>query len=332
MALTITVRSGDAASPPTITFDSPKIVLGRGEGCEVRLPDPSVSHRHASIQQRGTDYIVVDEGSTNGTFVGPVRLSPGAPRVLTSGDVLRLGRFRLDVRIESVPPTRQPHLATKEVALSLVAGALEAQGDPACVRVRVVEGPDQGLELALDGFDRAYVAGRSSSADLCLTDTDASRRHVEIRRRGGGLFVTDFGSKNGSALDGEPLAPGEKRPWTVGSPLTIGQDVIVFDDPLSEALAELERGPDEALDDNGELGEPSPADETTDHDEPASTRTHSTGSEHSAAPIAKAPLREPGARTVTAGGWRAADLLVGLFALVVLGLSLMGLWWLFRVD
>ncbi|HMR74041.1 MAG TPA: FHA domain-containing protein, partial [Polyangiaceae bacterium] len=85
MALTIVIRSGDAKSPPKVTFDSPRVVGGRGEGCEVRLPDPSVSHRHASIRQRGTDYIVLDEGSTNGTFVGPVRLSPQAPRVLKSG-------------------------------------------------------------------------------------------------------------------------------------------------------------------------------------------------------------------------------------------------------
>ena len=85
MALTVVVRSGDLKSQATITFDAPRIVIGRGDGCEIRLPDPSVSHRHASIRQRGTDYVVIDEGSSNGTFVGPVRLSPQAPRVVRSG-------------------------------------------------------------------------------------------------------------------------------------------------------------------------------------------------------------------------------------------------------
>ena len=91
MALTVVVRSGDLKSQATITFDAPRIVIGRGDGCEIRLPDPSVSHRHASIRQRGTDYVVVDEGSSNGTFVGPVRLSPHAPRVVRSGDLIRVG-------------------------------------------------------------------------------------------------------------------------------------------------------------------------------------------------------------------------------------------------
>ena len=93
MALTVVVRSGELSKPASITFDAPRIVLGRGDGCEVLLPDPSISQRHASIRQRGTDYVVIDEGSTNGTFVGPVRLSPHAPRVLKTGDLLRLGRI-----------------------------------------------------------------------------------------------------------------------------------------------------------------------------------------------------------------------------------------------
>ena len=108
MALTVVVRSGDAATPPKVTFDSPRIVIGRGEGCDVRLPDPSVSHRHASIRQRGSEYIVVDEGSTNGTFVGPVRLSPQAPRVVRTGDMVRIGRIWLELSIEHVVPTANP--------------------------------------------------------------------------------------------------------------------------------------------------------------------------------------------------------------------------------
>ena len=38
-------------------------------------------------------YIVVDEASTNGTFVGPVRLPPHTPRIVRSGDLIRLGRI-----------------------------------------------------------------------------------------------------------------------------------------------------------------------------------------------------------------------------------------------
>ena len=166
MALTVVVRSGDVKSAPQITFDAPRIVIGRGDGCEVRLPDPSVSHRHASIRQRGTDYIVIDEGSSNGTFVGVVRLSPQAPRVLRTGDQIRVGRIWLEVRIEQALPTPNAQMATKELALSLVAAALSEQGEPARATVTVSEGPDTGAELTIEDFERAYVVGRGSGADL----------------------------------------------------------------------------------------------------------------------------------------------------------------------
>jgi len=79
----------------------------------VRLPDPTVSHRHASLRQRGTDYIIVDEDSTNGTFVGPVRLPPQTPRVIRSGDLVRVGRVWLELLCEQALATEQAHLATQ---------------------------------------------------------------------------------------------------------------------------------------------------------------------------------------------------------------------------
>src|SRR6185503_3907724 len=147
MALTVVIRSGELKMPATITFDAPRIVIGRGDGCEVRLPDPSVSHRHASIRQRGTDYVVVDEGSSNGTFVGPVRLSAQAPRVLRHHDLIRVGRVWLEVRVEQAVPTANPQATTREIALGLVAAALSAQGEDVSARVRVEDGPDVGREL-----------------------------------------------------------------------------------------------------------------------------------------------------------------------------------------
>src|SRR3954451_14756487 len=120
MALTVVIRSGDNQKPASITLDAPRLVIGRGDGCEVRLPDPSVSHRHASIRQRGTEYIVIDEGSTNGTFVGPVRLSAGAPRILKSGYLVRVGRVWLEATVDQSLPTQNAPLATRELALGLV--------------------------------------------------------------------------------------------------------------------------------------------------------------------------------------------------------------------
>ncbi|MBN1607867.1 MAG: FHA domain-containing protein, partial [Polyangiaceae bacterium] len=256
MALTIVVRSNASASAPGISFDAPRIVIGRGASCDVRLPDPSVSQRHASVRQRGTEYIVVDEGSTNGTFVGPVRLSPQAPRVLRSGDLVRVGRIWLEVRLELAPATHNPQAATRELALSLVQQALAADGEAAGARIEVVEGPDAGAKLGLEEFERPYVIGRGKTCDLPLTDDDASRRHVELVRRGAQVLVRDLGSKNGTTLGEAALLRDKPAAWASGTVLGIGSNRLTFHDPVSEALAELEQMADEHMRDDESVEPP----------------------------------------------------------------------------
>jgi pSer/pThr/pTyr-binding forkhead associated (FHA) protein len=324
MALTVVVRSGEPKVAPAITFDAPRIVIGRGDGCEVRLPDASVSHRHASIRQRGTDYIVVDEGSTNGTFVGPVRLSPQSPRILRSGDLVRIGRIWLEIRIEQAPPTQQPAQVTREIALGLVAGALAAQGETASVRIQVVEGPDAGRELEILDFERPHVIGRTDSADLALDDVDVSRRHTEIFRKGGQLWVRDLGSKNGTRLGDKKLEGGKEAPWPENTPLFVGNDRLSYEDPLGEALEELERAADERMREDDSVDPP--ATETppppSAAPEPVPTEARPGG------PIAAVPERKR-QRAAPKPGWGTTDLLVALIALVVLAASVVGLIWLF---
>lgn len=320
MALTVVVRSGDHPTPLKISFDAPRIVIGRGEGCEVRLPDPSVSHRHASIRQRGSDYVVVDEGSTNGTFVGPVRLSPQAPRMVRSGELVRIGRIWLELLIEPVPVTDDTQLATREIALSLVASGLSVHGEAAVVKLTVTAGPDAGRDLALSESGRAYVIGRGQGLDLSLTDADASRRHVEVGRRGVTIWVKDLGSKNGAMLDGVMLAPNKETPWPRGKKLTLGATELGYEDPVADALQEIEACSDEKMRDSDNIDPPVGA-------APPSPLPPADGG---AAPIVKPPQAKP--RATTDRGFRTADVVIALLAIAVLVASLIGLLWLSRMK
>ena len=69
--------------------------VGRGEGVDVRLSDPSVSRLHAELVRRGPYVYVTDLGlSTNGTRVNG---RPVGRRVLADGDVLSFGMARCRV-------------------------------------------------------------------------------------------------------------------------------------------------------------------------------------------------------------------------------------------
>ncbi len=323
MALTVVVRSGDHPTPLKLSLDAPRIVIGRGEGCEIRLPDPSVSHRHASIRQRGSDYAVVDEGSTNGTFVGPVRLSPQAPRVIRNGELLRVGRIWLELSIESVPPTDDLQLATRELALSLVSSALAAQGEAAAVKLLVHAGPDEGKELLLTEPGRAYTIGRAPGLDLTLSDPDASRRHVEVGRRGALLWVKDLGSKNGALLDGKPLVANKETVWPRARLVRLGATQLAYDDPVAEALVEIEASSDEKMRDVDRVDPPK---ESAPPPSPVPG-----GPASSAAPIARVPQKPEGARR-SEGGFRSADVAIALLALLVLAASVIGIVWLSRMK
>jgi diguanylate cyclase (GGDEF)-like protein len=65
-----------------------KTVLGRGDKTDVRIVDDGVSREHAAVQREGGKVVLVDLGSTNGTFCNGVRV----PRQeLVDGDKISIG-------------------------------------------------------------------------------------------------------------------------------------------------------------------------------------------------------------------------------------------------
>jgi pSer/pThr/pTyr-binding forkhead associated (FHA) protein len=66
--------------------------IGRGLAADLRLDDASVSRRHAILVNRDSGTQVLDERSSNGTFVNGRRISQAD---LRNGDTLVLGRLLL---------------------------------------------------------------------------------------------------------------------------------------------------------------------------------------------------------------------------------------------
>jgi two-component system response regulator HydG len=62
--------------------------VGRGVDCQILLNDPRCSRVHACIVQRGDQWWVRDEGSTNGTFLNGQKVDEAQ---LASGNLLRIG-------------------------------------------------------------------------------------------------------------------------------------------------------------------------------------------------------------------------------------------------
>jgi pSer/pThr/pTyr-binding forkhead associated (FHA) protein len=70
-----------------------KTTVGRVEDNSFQIADSSISGHHCEILSRGSDVVVKDLNSTNGTFINGERVT--TERVLKPGQILRLGQVEL---------------------------------------------------------------------------------------------------------------------------------------------------------------------------------------------------------------------------------------------
>lgn len=74
--------------------------IGRGEHNDISIRDDSISDSHAKLQKRADGWYVVDQGSTNGTYVGGRRVT-GEQRIEGAPD-LRFGGIKMHFRPAAV--------------------------------------------------------------------------------------------------------------------------------------------------------------------------------------------------------------------------------------
>ncbi|MDN4172232.1 FHA domain-containing protein [Nocardioides sp. SOB77] len=77
-------------------LDGAPVLIGRGSDAAIRLDDDYVSTRHARIAASGDQWFVEDLGSTNGTYIGSVRITQ--PTTVTLGTQVRIGKTILELR------------------------------------------------------------------------------------------------------------------------------------------------------------------------------------------------------------------------------------------
>ncbi len=102
-------------------------------------------------------------------------------------------------------------------------------------RLRVVPPSGEAFERPLAG--ESLVIGRSPEVDVSIPDRFLSRRHARLYLRGETLFVEDLGSRNGTRLNGRPLA--EPRPVGVGDVIQLcGSTLTIHTAPEDAGAAE----------------------------------------------------------------------------------------------
>ena len=137
MAKLVILSQGHTGKSHELKVD--KTTLGRVDDNTFPITDPSVSSHHCEILLRGSDVVVKDLNSTNGSFINGEKITES---VLKPGQILRLGQIELRLETEAGPGAAAPEAA----------GASSKKGpDNTVVMSRGVSLTD--LEQGAKGFD-----------------------------------------------------------------------------------------------------------------------------------------------------------------------------------
>jgi hypothetical protein len=89
------------------------VTIGRTDENNIVMPVHQVSRKHALVKWDGDAFVVIDQRSTNGTYVNGESIQR---RRLESGDVIGVGPFELAFD-RGAPKPRRPHDSTVVVAI-----------------------------------------------------------------------------------------------------------------------------------------------------------------------------------------------------------------------
>ncbi len=158
-----------------------------------------------------------------------------------TGEELGLGEFGIQTKLAAPARDRSPALGPvhskdpergsppAQSGRTMIYSTAGRLSEPLADRAHMRR---QTALLLLDG-KRVVVGpagatlGRSRECDVVLDDPNTSRRHAEIRPRGGSWILVDLGSTNGCSLNGKRIdGPGVIQ---AGDRIEIGTSVITFE-------------------------------------------------------------------------------------------------------
>lgn len=180
-------------------------VIGR-QG-DIVIEDTRVSRKHAQVSFDGSNVVLEDLGSTNGTSVNGTKLSPGQKLTLNNGEKVSFGGYEMTLGLPGEANKTMAAMGGKTTALDV------APTNGEVVANLEWEGNSVPLKIGTHSF------GRRDSNDIQISDPYVSGSHGEFEVTETAVYLTDTGSTNGTVVNDAKLSPNQKT--------QIGKDDVV---------------------------------------------------------------------------------------------------------
>jgi DNA-binding NtrC family response regulator len=183
-----------------LPFAGGTLAIGSAPDNDLVLTDAGISRHHAVLEQVGDKVLVRDVGSTNGTYLGDIRIKEA---FLTPDSVLKLAktnlRFHLKPRKVLIPPSRSNRfgaLVGSSLRMRQVFGLLEWIA-PTEVTV-LINGPTgSGKELVARSVHEASLRAKKPFSVLDCSSLDRELISSELFGHEPGAFTGAIGRRIG---------------------------------------------------------------------------------------------------------------------------------------
>jgi NADPH-dependent 2,4-dienoyl-CoA reductase/sulfur reductase-like enzyme/pSer/pThr/pTyr-binding forkhead associated (FHA) protein/Fe-S-cluster-containing hydrogenase component 2/CRP-like cAMP-binding protein len=217
------------------------ITIGRQKGSSLLIEHSSVSRVHSEILYLNENYLLRDQGSSNGTFVNNTAIDNGI-YTLRNLDLVRFGdvQFRFELRRQPVSngstasSVAFPHVQGTQ----LHANVSRIIPDSVLATLKetpmlVLKGEDANPRTVALEFERRLTIGRGKDNNIVLDDNAVSRRHAEIFSTSDGFYVRDLDSRNGVFVNKVKI----NNPFHLshGDRIVIGNMLVYFSFPAGIA-------------------------------------------------------------------------------------------------
>ncbi|MCK6480353.1 MAG: FHA domain-containing protein [Planctomycetes bacterium] len=185
--------------------------VGRAAGCDLHLPDPTVSKDQAEIRCSARGVVLENRSERNPCSVNGEEVR--TPRTLRDGDRIAMGTVNLVFdaprpapAAPPPPPRRAPAAPPRpEEPPAPPAPAGGGHGTRALRRPWLVVGFPGGVSREETLYADVMRIGRGAENEIQVDFPTVSGRHATLELKGGRYSITDAGSTNGTTVNGRAL-------------------------------------------------------------------------------------------------------------------------------